>query len=230
MRFAPAALAALLVTSGRAEAGPKLQGLFSPDMLRIQVAFLELVVGPARRVYQGASGAQTREYVVDRCDVTARVKDGEVVAYGMRLTKACSADVSKLMGRRFVVTQATTFSQFTAAFGNSIGGDTFYASCLGSCGNAADPTATYKWEGPHAMGFINVDLTATIAGDASIAAAFRWRDEILKNEGEAYVSDARFNCSPKYRSMGLSLFRQVPLSEVVIGYDTGDQPGDACPK
>lgn len=206
-----------------AQAGAKLNSLFTPDMLDVRVQFLETITGPARRAHQAGDGVEIREYVVDRCQVTARVKDNSVRAYGLRLTKTCTADLSALVSRRLLVTPSTTIGSLTDAFGGAMA-EEFYISCLGSCGNAADPTASYRWFGPHALRFIKVEGTTVINDDRTIQPWLRWADELRRREGEDYVLSGRFNCDPRYQQAGLRLFRQARLSQIVVGFDVADDP------
>lgn len=196
----------------------RVQSLFEKEMLNVRLSFLETVIGPARHSYQTRDGVEVREYIVDRCQVTARVKDGNVRAYGLRLTDACNADLSKLFAKRLVVTPSTTIGSLADALGGGPG-EEFQISCLRDCGNAADPTASYRWLGPRVFGFIEVEGTAVIADDKTVQISSQWDDELTRREGENYVIDGRFNCDPRYRQAGLKLFRQAPLSQIVVGFD-----------
>lgn len=218
-------VAATLLGVAPAQAGPKLNSLFTPNMLDVRVQFLEIITGPARRAYQAGGGVEIREYTVDRCQVTARVKDGNVRAYGLRLTKTCTADLTALVSRRLVVTPSTTIGSLADALGGAMA-EEFHISCLGSCGNAADPTATYRWFGAHALRFIEVEGTTVINDDRTIQPASQWADELTRREGEDYVLGGKFNCEPRYQQAGLRLFRQARLSQIVVGFDVADAP--AC--
>lgn len=216
-------VAATLLGAAPAQAGSKLNSLFTPDMLDVRVQFLETITGPARRAYQAGGGVEIREYVVDRCQVAARVKDGDVRAYGLRLTKTCTADLSAFVSRRLVVTPSTTIGSLSDALGGAMT-EEFLISCLGSCGNAADPTATYRWFGAHALRFIEVAGTTVIADDRTIQSSSQWTDELRRREGEDYILAGRFNCDPRYQKAGLKLFRQARLSQIVVGFDVADAP------
>lgn len=216
-------VAATLLGAAPAQAGPKLASLFAPDMLDVRVQFLETITGPARRAYRISGGIEVREYVVDRCQVTARVKDGNVRAYGLRLTKTCTADLTAFVRDRLVVTPSTTIGSLSDALGGAMT-EEFLISCLGSCGNAADPTATYRWFGARALNFIEVAGTTVIADDRTIQPASQWADELRRREGEDYVLAGRFNCEPRYQEAGLKLFRQARLSQIVVGFDVADAP------
>ena len=92
----------------------------------------------------------------------------------------------------------------------------FQASCISMCGNAADPTVTFHWDGPHAVGFMNIDLVSIIAYGQSLDAVEKWRTLMTKNEGEDYVIHTRFNCDDKYEKIGLQLFQNVEVYEIIV--------------
>jgi predicted aspartyl protease len=222
--------------------GASLQDLFNMDMLNVQLPFLESRVGVARRVYNIA-GEQERTYTIDGCDVTAYVRKNEVVAYGLILggtqgwrssKEDCNVLIpgsagtgfadGKLVERQGLRTNNLTIGKFIDVMGMGIGqrGSLFRAACITSCGNAADPTVEFHWDGPHALGFLNIDLISIIAYGASIDAADRWESIMTKAEGKDYVLNARFNCDAKYENIGLQLFRNVEVYQIIIR--TGDRP------
>src|SRR5438128_2091633 len=82
----------------------------------------------------------------------------------------------------------------------------------------ADPTVRFHWEGPHAMNFLTVDLISVIAYDESINAASRWSNLMTAVEGQQYVLNVRFNCDAKYQQLGSQIFRNVEVSEIIVGY------------
>jgi hypothetical protein len=100
----------------------------------------------------------------------------------------------------------------------------FRAACITSCGNAADPTVEFHWDGPLASGLLKIDLISIISDSASIEAADRWENLMTKSEGKDYVINAKFNCDEKYQKIGLELFRDVQVYEIVIR--SGDRPVD----
>jgi hypothetical protein len=80
----------------------------------------------------------------------------------------------------------------------------------------------FHWDGPHVTGWLKIDLISIIASSASIDAAERWSNMMTKAEGKNYVMNARFNCDGKYEKIGLQLFRDVEVYEIIIR--TGDRP------
>jgi hypothetical protein len=226
--------------------GASLQDIFNMDMLNIQLTFLESRVGVARRVYNSA-GEQERTYTIDGCDVTAYVRKNEVVAYGLILggsqgwrssKENCNVLIpgsggkgfsdGKLVEKRGLRTNNLTIGKFIDVMGIGIGGagSLFRASCITSCGNAADPTAVFHWDGPHALGLLKIDLISIIAYGASIDAADRWENIMAKAEGKNYVLNARFNCDAKYQNIGLQLFRDVEVYQIIIRTGGSPRPGE----
>lgn len=214
-----------------------LQDVFNDDMLNIQLAFLESRVGVARRVRAG-SGEQLREYKIDGCDVTAHVKNNEVVGYGLilggpepwRSAKSnCNVEIPRGSGLR---TNGLTTGKFINTMGLGIASPNalFQASCISMCGNAADPTVTFHWDGPHAVGFMNIDVVSIIAYGQSLDAVEKWRTLMTKNEGEDYVIHTRFNCDGNYERLGLELFQNVEVYEIIVrATERPAEPGNrAC--
>jgi hypothetical protein len=172
-------------------AGASLQDLFTGGMMNVQVPFLESRVGVARRVLVDSGGEQVRTYTVEGCDVTAYIQHNEVVAYGLtlggdepwrRYKRKCNIELPASQALR---TDNLTFGKFLKAMGVGIADqeDLFRASCLTLCGNAADPTVRFHWDGPHAVGFLKIELTGIIAYGRSIDAAKQWQNLMTKAEG-----------------------------------------------
>ena len=120
-----------------------------------------------------------------------------------------------------VRTNDLTIGKFVAVEGLGIAGpgNLFHSGCIMSCGNAADPTVRFHWEGPHALDFLTIDLISIIAYRNSIEAATRWSNLMTAAEGQQYVMSARFNCDAKYQQTGAQLFRDVEVYEIIVGYD-----------
>jgi hypothetical protein len=214
------------VAAPTAPAAPRaaaLQEIFNADMMNIQVPFLESRVGIARRVFN-ALGEQIRTYTVDGCDVTAYVKNNNVVAYGLILggkeawrSSKENCNVELPVGQH-LRTNDLTIGKFINVMGEGLANarELFQSSCIYSCGNAADPTVEFHWDGPHAMGWLKIDLISIIAYGASIDAAEGWSNLMTKAEGKNYVMSAKFNCDGKYQQIGLQLFQNVEVYEIVI--------------
>jgi hypothetical protein len=211
-----------------------LQDIFKVDMLNVQVPFLESHVGVARRVFN-AAGEQGRTYVIDGCDVTAYLQKKEVVAYSLVLGGSepgrsakgnCNIDIPTITGET-LRTNDLTIGKFINVMGTGLAGmgltgfgadprNLFRAVCITSCGNASDPTVEFHWDGPLSSGLLKIDLISTISDSTSIDAAERWKNLITKAEGETYVINAKYNCDERYQKIGLQLFRDVQVNEIII--------------
>jgi hypothetical protein len=216
-------------------AGISLQELFNDDMENIQVPFLESRVGPARRVAKLTRGEQIRTYTVEGCNVTAYVKNDEVVGYGLvlggyepwRTSKPnCNIEIPKI--DKHLRTNGLTFGKFISVEGTMslTPGSSLRSGCLTMCGNSVDPRVTFGWDGPHSLSFMHIDLTSIIAYDASIEAAHRWANLMTQREGQMYVMNGRFNCDEKYDKAGLQLFWNIEVYEITIGWNLSVNPCD----
>jgi clan AA aspartic protease (TIGR02281 family) len=205
--------------------GASLQDLFSADMLNIQIPFLESRIGVARRVSMNA-GEQQRSYTIDGCQLTAYVRKNEVVAYGLILGgnqqwRSAKRNCNVKIPMMDVQTNDLTIGKFVAAEGLGIAApaNLFHSDCITMCGNVADPAVRLHWEGPHALNFLTVDLISIIAYGPSIEAASRWSNLMTAAEGQQYVMSARFNCDAKYQRLGVQLFRDDDVYQIIVGYE-----------
>lgn len=212
-------------TAPQAPTSASLHEIFDDDMYNVQVPFLESRVGVARRI-TNLVGEQIRQYTISGCWVDAYVVNNEVRGYGLILggpdrsyPDVCNTEIPTSTNLR---TNNLTIGRFIDGMGIGVGierSDRLLSSdCIFLCGNAADPTVTFHWEGPHVINFLRVDMTIVLAGDASLNAAERWQNVMIKAEGEAFVRNTKFNCDAKYQKMGVELFRDVPVYRIVVHY------------
>jgi hypothetical protein len=209
-----------MAAAGPVCAADKLSTIFQFEMLNAQVAYLEAITGPAMHVYAGG-GVQIRDYRVAGCRVTVYANGPAVVGYSLDLTPRCNFDLGAFLGNGYSSTSGLTIGKFAAGlFGPQL---LVQSSCIYLCGNAADPTVDFTFEGPHAVGFVNVVLTVILADETSIAATERWEAFMRKREGEDYVVNTRFNCDQKYSAEALRDFSKVSVSRVTVG-SSGFEP------
>jgi peptidoglycan hydrolase-like protein with peptidoglycan-binding domain len=207
------------------------QNLFSNDMLNIQVAFLESVLGPARTVTALSQNRQARTYRAMGCAVTAYVQNDVVYGYGMNISRACYADLSSFVGGTDMppITVSSTFGQYEDGIPGS-----YLATCLQDCGNAQDPMVIMRYEGPHADNYIDIELGVTLGTDKAIDASEAWADA-MKAEGEKWIDDGNFNCAPggdKYQDVAAKAFAGVAPTWLFVGYgqdEWEDQAQSGCP-
>jgi hypothetical protein len=225
MRWRLASAATLLGLSlaspGQAMAADKLAKIFKFDMLNAKLARLEAMTGPAQNVAD-FRGVQIRDYRVDGCDMQAFVERGMVRRYSLSLTPSCNFDLAA-----FVPGYGSTKDLTVGKF---VGGEQrpvlrLHADCM-DCGNAADPTVDFIWNGPHAANFVTVVLKAVITGPAALEAFGHLADQMRSNESQQYLLATKFNCDGKYDDAAVRTFSQVPVNEVVIGFADSDE---RCP-
>ena len=216
-----ACLAAALIVSGQAQAGKKLDSLFNIDMLNVQIAYLETILGPAKSVVPlgGPEKHEFREYIVEGCKLYVDANKGNAIKYTLPLTPKCQADLSKIV-REPKSTKGLTVGKFQSIHGDMAA----RASCLGICGNAADPVAEFIWEGPHAANFVRIGLGVTLASDAALNAAEKWQRIMEAKEGEDYVISTKFNCTNKYDSFATNAFKNVAVDSISFDFQTSGDP------
>ncbi|MGC5700732.1 hypothetical protein J4P02_11100 [Pseudomonas sp. NFXW11] len=184
--------------------------VFTGDMLGTNQRYFESVAGIPRE-----SNGDVHSFKVQGCDISATVQGGKVSTLRMELTPKCQADLTQFVG---TFAPAPGKPLTVGAFAAASGGDlSFSADCLSMCGNAADPSVYAHWEGPHAVGFREVQLEVMLVSDAAINAASQWESQMSKAEGEDYVIETRFNCDTKHSAVAQKAFANVPVTAVTIG-------------
>jgi hypothetical protein len=210
----------LCLFPGTALAQDRLSRIFDPEMLNAQIAYLETITGPAMHVYKGPGGIEIRDYRVDGCRVEAYTKGAEAIGYSLVLNENCNFDLGKFIGPPYSSTRNLTIGSFVH---NGFGAEMRAQSlCIYLCGNAADPTIDFTFEGPHALNFVKVVLTVELSDDPSLDAVERWRNAMRQREGEDYIIDTRFNCTPKYDRIAVQDFADVAVRKVSIGYNPNE--------
>ena len=97
----------------------------------------------------------------------------------------------------------------------------FYADCLYRCGNAVEPSiyrinSTY-YSSPRQGIDTSFDIMVRSYNSDSSS---RWKEEMMKKEGEEWVTYNKFNCNPeKYSDLAGQLLKDEPIQEITIGYD-----------
>jgi hypothetical protein len=217
LRIATTMMGLMLALTGATGAETtKLSRIFQYEMLNAQLAYLESITGPAMHVYAKGAGVQSREYPVDGCRVTAYVKGVVVVAYSLVLSPKCNFNLNDFLGNDYPSTERMTVGGFAnGAFGADLRAQ---STCIYLCGNAADPTVDFTWEGPHAANFISVVLTVVLANNAAGNAEVQWEAAMRKSENDAYIDKTKFNCNGKYDASAIAAFRNEQVNEITIGY------------
>jgi|HubBroStandDraft_6_1064221.scaffolds.fasta_scaffold105959_1 hypothetical protein len=206
----------------QAAAQSKLDRIFQSNMINAQVPYLESIAGPAMHVNPGPSGGQTREYLVNGCDVLADVSNksgtAAVQSYALTLSSKCNFNL-KNFGFSELSTRGLTISK--VPFYQSL---LFNSSCISMCGNAADPDVDFIQESSHATNWLAVVYTIVLAEMLAIRASENLNDLMVAHEGNDYVLNTKFNCDRKYGPVAANLFAHVPVNKVTVGAmidDTG---------
>lgn len=190
----------------------RLADVFNGDMLGAHLRRFEALAGAAQ-----AHHGESRTYRVQGCEIVANVAGGSVNELRLTLSPTCRADLHSFIGKYAPpANRPLTFGALDAAGG---GGLAFYADCLQLCGNVGDPSVYGLWEGPRAVGFVQVLVQAQLVEDAPTRAAHKWRAAMTRSKGSDYVIDARFNCERTFDAQAMQAFANVRVSAVTIGTD-----------
>ena len=198
--------------------------IISSDAIGMDLASVAKIAGPAVR-----SEAHRHLYRVDGCEVTLRSDDADkrVQAVEVALAPECQASLEPVIGG-YAGTPAMQLSELS--FGNfeiMLGGR-YYADCLASCGNAADPVVSLYVQGPQTLKGMGFVLQAPLVNGPALEASLQWKQAMEKAESEHYVVDNRFNCEPeRFRDSAVAAFAFVKPVNFVFGRGL-DYPKDAC--
>jgi hypothetical protein len=212
----------------RAEGTSPLQAIITPDMIGATVQFFEKTAGPAWKKHRYSR--EMRTYKIKGCVVTASIEQGDIRALKAELTDNCSVDLKSFVNRTEApprVSSKSTQGAISQWLGN---GGKFMASCLAMCGNAADPSVYWHYEGPRADQNLEVLTEIRLVGDRAVDASFKWRDIMESARGDDYVMDTKFNCDAAYDEVAEKVFRGVSISSIAIGFDLVSDifPKDHC--
>jgi hypothetical protein len=202
--------------AGNAHADSKLARIFDREMLNVQIAYLESITGPAMHV-NDILGVQYRDYRIEGCKLLVYAKGSEVVGYTLSLSPKCNFNLGNFLGSGYSSTNGLTVGGF---INGGLGqGMRVQSGCIYMCGNAADPAVDFTYEGPHALGFISIVLSITLAGGPSLDAVDLWEKAMRSREREDYILNTRFNCDRKYDAIAIRAFSNVPVDQITVGYE-----------
>jgi len=206
----------------------KLSKVMQRETLGVNIAYLEGITGPA--MYISDDGTE-RTYKVEDCDFqvkTLKKQNHEsVAAIRFQITPECDVDIGEFIAvmadDKFPALSELTFGN---AFKESLFGIRFYSDCLIDCVNA--PVYGY-WIAPPVLNELIVVLEADQFSNEIIDATRKWRDYMIKDIGEEWVRQAKFNCDPyKYSSEASKFFSSVHPTAITIGYDLGFDDSSYC--
>lgn len=202
----------LLALTGTAQAQSKatLAEVFNGEMLNSNLRYFESVAGVARAI----RGDQ-HTYKVDGCRVEVEAPGGTIGSLSLDIDEQCKIGLESFLGESFApdMSRPLTFGNFATHTGQFH----FYADCLTGCGNSHDPSVYAHWEGPRAVGFINVSLEVALVAPPAIAAANQWEAVMEKSRGADYVIETAFNCEPTFDETAARIFRDVRVTRITIG-------------
>ncbi|MBW3559171.1 MAG: hypothetical protein KY446_03690 [Proteobacteria bacterium] len=179
-------------------------------MLGAQVAYLESIAGPAWRVDDNGDGTEIRQYKVGPCVADISAKGGTILALGMAVSPQCTFAVQP-----FAPNQKLP-SANQMKFGD-LGGTTYTADCLRSCGNAYDPWVFADWTGSHADNFMEIRVGTAQVSAPVLEATGTWEEAMIAAKGEDWVIMGEFRCSTDFNDVASRAFEAVPVQRVEVG-------------
>ena len=192
----------------------KLSQLMTADMIGVQIAYIENIVGPAKRI----SGS-SREYQIGGCTVNiiADEKDNSISSIELtNINKNCDFDSSNI----FLNGRASTllFKNVISLRGNNWFA---YYSCFEACGNAANPTYGAFVDAPRVQQFMNYSFKVEWNKSSSQAA-----DKLHKSLKMKYTKvqnwiggyPDHFISKSVYSGLWYEAFKDVRISSLKFGY------------
>lgn len=185
----------------------KIEQVFSYDMIGMDVAYLESIIGIARKT---DTDYQTKDYLVDGCHLKVGYNGLSIESLTVDLTNQCHFNLRDIISYNAVVPSDKLVFGMT-------GPVTYYADCLLGCGNAYDPAVYELYQGPRAENFRELLLSSI---SDSYEARSKWRDTMIAKEGEEWVMNGYFNCDPhKYNNVAINALEGEKVDQITIGYN-----------
>lgn len=184
----------------------KIEQVFSYDTIGLDVAYLESIIGLARKT---DTYYKTKDYLVDGCHLKVGYNDLTVESLTVDLTDQCRFNL------RDIISYNEVIPSDQLVFGMQ-GPVTYYADCLMACGNAYEPSVYELYQGPRAENFRELLLGSV---SDSYEARSQWRDKMIAKEGEDWVLEGLYNCDTKYNSIAENALKGEKVDQVTIGYN-----------
>lgn len=185
----------------------KIEQIFSYDTIGVDVAYIESIIGIARKT---DTHYKTKNYVVNGCDLVVGYNEQSVETMTVHLTDNCRFNVKD------IVSSNESISSDKLVFGLT-GPATYYADCITMCGNAYDPSVYELYQGSRAENFRELLLGSA---HSDYEAVSKWREAMVAKEGEDWVMDNRYNCEPqKYSDIAAIALKGEPVDQITIGYN-----------
>lgn len=209
-----------IVISSSAFAGSQLKKIFDPEMINVNLSYLEKLTGPAKNTFNfDEKNTIQNTYKIEGCEVIVRVSNGSVRSIGFeKLGSTCTFNLNSFLTNykgKFPPPHKMTFGQF-----DSLTKDGTYTSyCFHNCGNSYDPIVYEMWNAPHADQFFEIKLGVVLDSIPAIDASEKWANIMIHDKGEDWVTFAKFNCSNEYNAVARDAFKNVRITSIEIGYD-----------
>lgn len=185
----------------------KIEQIFSYDTIGVDVAYIESIIGIARKT---DTHYKTKNYVIDGCDLVVGYNEQSVETMTVNLTDHCRFNLKD------IISYNETIPSDQVVFGLT-GPVTYYADCLMMCGNAYDPSVYELHQGSRAENFRELLLGSA---NSDYEATSKWRDTMIAQQGEDWVLDNRYNCEPqKYSDIAAGALKGQPVDQITIGYN-----------
>lgn len=201
--------AAILLTAVSSAYSQNLNEIFGPNTLGLNKEYLEKRTGPAKRVF-----GKTHQYDVNGCNIDIEYLNNSVQSIALYdISKKCSFDAKNIHLSGSI--ENVTFGDILSISNQWKA----YESCIGSCGNAADPVHRMWGEAPRVYGHINF-----IVGTTKSDSAYSMRDDILKMYTNLRESDfsglylgTKIQWQPYYH-FWMKHFKNEKITSIKIGY------------
>lgn len=205
-----AALMGTMITSTSASGSPRSEASYawatSQERIGTNPAYLEKVLGPAERKYNGSW-----TFEINGCEVEFSFEGSSIKSLSADIGPSCSVIVN---GKS--ITSTTTFGQI----GRTPNAELVSHCIGGGCGNAADPTINLYIRGYRANGFVDAMFWGKY-GDGQSRAMDIWATSIRRDHGikEADEDGSLLNCISKAPSKVAAAMSNERFVRVTIGTD-----------
>lgn len=191
----------------------KIDQLVNIEMLGVNQSYFASIAGIPR-----VSDENSHEFIVDNCLIRTKVQDNKVRNIRLELTSSCDIKLNEILHNYDVSNQRPITPKILADANPSISLN-YSADCIQLCGSAYEPSIYAHWAGSRADGSLEIMLEMYSNNDEASDATFTWADHMKSKKGFDYVIDTQFNCDNEFNDFAHSLFMNVPVNAISIGYD-----------
>lgn len=196
-------------------------------VIGLNPAYLESKFGPAKAKENWGSDSSYWTFEFDACEVTYKITGGSVTSFAVDLSQDCTVDMTGIPGfGALAVNDSTTYGEL----GRFVHGD-WRASCLGNCGNAADPSIYFYHQGSRAESFVEVVLETVLVGDDVSEAVDIWSRELEKAQGvKRYdqLDELIYACGKFAQPLMSKAMARIKVQRLEIGRDINPTSVAVC--